>query len=227
MARRFLIWSRGWANPLRFTLIELLMVVAVIAVLLTIMLPVLANIRKRGTKTKCAHNMRELGKAAINFTQDYIIYPQNIFTDLAAYGMQNVPAMCCPQTRWMTVAWGGYGTRKDGTGNYCINSYTIGTQPSTYTKPKIMYIESSKSGDGTCWWAKGGSSNTPNSYNQYIMGWTHMGASYMAVNVKRGNANYTFTDGTVRVVEWIPYSWNFNATGSTYCWGNEACSGMW
>ena len=53
-----------------FTLIELLIVLAVIAILAAILLPVLASARERGRRTACASNMKQMSLALTAYTQD-------------------------------------------------------------------------------------------------------------------------------------------------------------
>lgn len=54
-----------------FTLIELLTVIAIIAVLAGIIFPVFAQTREKGRQIACASNLRQLGMAILQYTQDY------------------------------------------------------------------------------------------------------------------------------------------------------------
>lgn len=54
-----------------FTLIELLVVIAIIAILAAILFPVFARARDAARKASCLSNMKQIGTAAMMYTQDY------------------------------------------------------------------------------------------------------------------------------------------------------------
>jgi prepilin-type N-terminal cleavage/methylation domain-containing protein/prepilin-type processing-associated H-X9-DG protein len=54
-----------------FTLVELLVVIAVIAIIAAMLFPVLARIREEGRRTVCLSNLAQIGKAHLMYLQDY------------------------------------------------------------------------------------------------------------------------------------------------------------
>jgi prepilin-type N-terminal cleavage/methylation domain-containing protein/prepilin-type processing-associated H-X9-DG protein len=70
-------WMRGKKQISAFTLIELLVVVAIISILAAILFPVFARARENARRASCMSNLKQIGMALMQYTQDYDeMYPR-------------------------------------------------------------------------------------------------------------------------------------------------------
>ena len=58
-----------------FTLVELLVVMAIIAILIAILVPAVQQIRETARRTECLNNLKQLGIAAQNYLQAHQSFP--------------------------------------------------------------------------------------------------------------------------------------------------------
>lgn len=98
-----------------FTLIELLMVIAIIAILAALLFPVFARVRDKGRQARCFSNLRQIGLAAVSYTQDWdgILptlgdlrgFPRNytVWKDYLFPYIRNKEVFLCPSN---PVGWG-------------------------------------------------------------------------------------------------------------------------
>jgi prepilin-type N-terminal cleavage/methylation domain-containing protein/prepilin-type processing-associated H-X9-DG protein len=64
-------YSSRWSQKEGFTLIEILVVIAIIALLAAILFPVFARARENARRASCQSNLKQLGIALLQYTQDY------------------------------------------------------------------------------------------------------------------------------------------------------------
>jgi prepilin-type N-terminal cleavage/methylation domain-containing protein len=78
-----------------FTLVELLVVVAIVALLVAVLLPVLAQARQRSEATACANNVRQVVLAMSTYEADHKTFP---LLHHPCYGMVPWDGMSLPKT---------------------------------------------------------------------------------------------------------------------------------
>ncbi|MBI5832846.1 MAG: DUF1559 domain-containing protein [Armatimonadetes bacterium] len=76
-----------------FTLIELLVVIAIIAILAAILFPVFAKAREKARTSSCGSNLKQMGLAIMQYTQDYdeMITPARTSGDAQSWRVITVP----------------------------------------------------------------------------------------------------------------------------------------
>jgi prepilin-type processing-associated H-X9-DG protein len=131
-----------------FTLIELLIVIAVITILISLLLPALAKTRMYGYSINCLANLRQTGSAVIMYTGDHNEYfpdisastaiwqsgaPQTPAMKLEPYlpgppsnGYASLPAVWkCAANRDLPKAWGAPGYEYCYESNYLLDSLWV------------------------------------------------------------------------------------------------------
>lgn len=65
-------------SRLGFTMLELLVVIAVIGILIGMLLPVTRSVREAARRTQCMNNLRQIGLATLNYESSYMEFPSAI-----------------------------------------------------------------------------------------------------------------------------------------------------
>ena len=65
------LYNRVRGKPRAFTLLELLVVVAIVALLSALLFPVFAQAREKARQTVCLSNLRQIGTGTLLYTQDF------------------------------------------------------------------------------------------------------------------------------------------------------------
>jgi prepilin-type N-terminal cleavage/methylation domain-containing protein/prepilin-type processing-associated H-X9-DG protein len=111
--------ARSLCKQVGFTLIEILIVVAIIALLAAILFPVFARARENARRAACQSNLKQIGLAAVQYSQDYDekIVPQSVTDATGAVinwprlldpYMKSAQILICPsQKRWLSSSADG------------------------------------------------------------------------------------------------------------------------
>ncbi len=67
--------ARSRRRPRGFTLVELLVVISIIALLISLLLPALAQARIMALRTQCASNLHQIGVAMQEYAVEFGMYP--------------------------------------------------------------------------------------------------------------------------------------------------------
>ncbi len=87
-------WKASAARPpsgarCAFTLVELLLVVAILATLLSMLFPVFSLAREKARQTSCASNLRQIGLAIQQYRADYDDFLPRVASDAQRYDPEN------------------------------------------------------------------------------------------------------------------------------------------
>lgn len=208
-----------------FTLIELLVVISIISILAAILFPVFARARENARRSGCASNMKQIGLALMQYTQDFdekfprpapIEGGMGDWASLILPYMKSVQIFRCPShhqapgasidvgpvSDYAYSAWFGFGSSDARAPQGVISQATL-------TKPSLtVVIAENFTYDGRNWigsagdWRSSGPP-TPRTGGEAYCNWMSCTAGLAQfqtpmAQMHLGGVNYTFTDGHVK-----------------------------
>jgi prepilin-type N-terminal cleavage/methylation domain-containing protein/prepilin-type processing-associated H-X9-DG protein len=155
--------SRRQLRP-AFTLVEMLVVIALLAVLMGLLLPAVQKIREASNRIHCAHNLKQIGLAALNYESTHGQFPygrnritgngplplllpyleqNNIYSQINPAVLQLQPARVTSGDPWMDAFWPTtFAASRNRVKTFecpSDNLYTISTSPSTAADTGAVY----------------------------------------------------------------------------------------
>jgi prepilin-type N-terminal cleavage/methylation domain-containing protein len=167
-------------TPMAFTLIELLVVLAIIAVLIALLLPSVTSARNTAYRTRCLHNIREIGLALQIYTQDYHDYPAA--TDGGSLGAQTLGKGVTPVY---------YAARRTG-----LLSLTAIPQ---FSQGTLTCPVGWASGGDAVWWVSGGFSPAGAAYMDYAY-WANRYPPTLGFDAKAASFTYRYGEKGTKIL---------------------------
>lgn len=194
--------GRNASRRAGFTLVEILVVIAIVAILTGLLLPALSRAREKSREAACAGNLRQIGQVAAIYNDDYGALPPANFSGyvmwngvdyllyarlLETAGQPLAKSFFCPSSRAFPMYDADTGIQNLGV----PGKLTAGTYQTR------SFLE--------------GAPTTLNGETKALLADLYDGVG--ALRNHPSGANVLYTDGAVRFVP-LPADWNFSMPGA-------------
>lgn len=211
-----------------FSLVELLVVVAVIALLIGILMPALSRARAAARSIACLNNLRSFGEAVALYQHDFDgFFPLSSHTagsitnkrawlqSLETYGITR-PTRQCPDDPFRTSRLTSYATNdhfEPLVAGIDFNPFSHQTLPGGRTRAYTR-IDLIPRASRTVYAAETTGEGTID--HIHSVGWSSASqvAAALAVTRHTGSANYLFADGRASSLRWLDLAAGFSSTSS-------------
>lgn len=211
-----------------FSLIELLAVIAIVALLIGILMPALSHARAAARSIACLNNLRSFGEAVALYQHDFDgFFPLSSHTagsitnkrawlqSLEAYGVTK-PSRQCPDDPHRSTRLTSYATNdhfEPLVAGIDFNPFTHQTLPGGRTRAYTR-IDLIPRASRTVYAAETVGGGTID--HIHSVGWNSASqvAAALAVTRHSGSANYLFADGRATPMRWLDLAAGFSSSSS-------------